>query len=245
MKNGRLGYYRRKSHEFLPVNDCLITEEELAAFFQNPPKANIDHEARVELRLSQDGIPQWSIQGQEEVEGFSFSQVNRFQNQDLIDTVLRWSSARDFSEVWDLYCGGGNFTFPLASKYPHAILTGVELDSQLVTHARNKAKSGKNMNFHSSDVGAWLRRRSPRKNSLVVLDPPRAGAGGEVMRALATSETSEIIYIACHPVGLARDLATFFEHAPPSWVLSKVQGFEMFPQTDHMETVVHLKVDSL
>ncbi|HRO67460.1 MAG TPA: TRAM domain-containing protein, partial [Pseudobdellovibrionaceae bacterium] len=92
MKNGRLGYYRRKSHEFLPVDDCLITEEALAVFFKNPPKISLDQETRVELRLSQDNVPQWSVQGREEAEGFSFSQVNRFQNQDLIETVLRWGS---------------------------------------------------------------------------------------------------------------------------------------------------------
>jgi 23S rRNA (uracil1939-C5)-methyltransferase len=85
------------------------------------------------------------------------------------------------------------------------------------------------------------------KNDLVVLDPPRAGASEEIMRALAAAQPRKIIYISCHPVSLARDLKWFFDWAQKLGLkasLDRVQAFEMFPQTDHVETIAELRVDS-
>lgn len=245
-QQGRLGYFKRKSHEFLPVRDCLLVEEPLSEYFRNPPTLSGKvPEDRLELRLGPDGGTSFSFEGEGFGEGFSFSQVNRHQNEDLVRTVLEWASPDSTKMIYDLYCGSGNFTFPLAERHPSSPVTGVEMDSQLVLRARERAGARKGLVFQIADVSKWVRRRPFQKDALVILDPPRAGAGREVMRALASSSVREIIYIACHPVSLARDLAFFFELAPREWTLSKVQGFEMFPQTDHLETIAHLKVDSL
>jgi 23S rRNA (uracil1939-C5)-methyltransferase len=67
------------------------------------------------------------------------------------------------------------------------------------------------------------------------------------MHALLEARPRKIIYISCHPVSLARDLQWFFAHAQKTGIkaqLTRVQAFEMFPQTDHVETVVELRVDS-
>lgn len=239
---GRLGFRRRRSHDFLPVQDCLITEEPLAALFASPPPG-VDG-SRIELRLSPEGGIEISEAGDDE--GFAFAQVNRFQNQQLIDTVLDWTKDAHPRAVWDLYGGGGNFTFPLARAFPVPV-TGVELNAVLVQRASQKASENKmpQLSFRVSDVESWVRRRVPPAGSLVVLDPPRNGAGADVMSALAASPATEILYISCHPVSLARDLQIFFEKAPANrWKLRRVKAFEMFPQTDHVETLVQLSVDS-
>ncbi|MBX3033581.1 MAG: class I SAM-dependent RNA methyltransferase [Bdellovibrionaceae bacterium] len=235
--DGRLGYFKRRSHDFLPVDQCLIVEEPLNAFFRRPPPLPTGDTARIELRLTAEGKAEASLQTSTEG-AFGFSQVNRFQNEDLIRTVLDWTQGLSPATVWDLYAGSGNFTFPLIERFPHSEVVAVELSKTLVRLAREKNKS-KQAKFHLSDVQAWTRRRFPPPGSLVVLDPPRAGAGPEVLRSLAASDADEMIYIACHPVSLARDLAAVLR--PDSrWTLTRVQAFEMFPQTDHVETIAQL-----
>jgi 23S rRNA (uracil1939-C5)-methyltransferase len=82
-----------------------------------------------------------------------------------------------------------------------------------------------------------------------MLDPPRAGADEAVMTMLAKANVERIIYISCHPASLARDLKYFFaaqEQTSSSRKLKlrRVQCFEMFPQTDHVETIAELAVDT-
>lgn len=239
-REGRLGFRKRRSHDFLPVDDCPITEEPLAALFKNPPPGADD--ARIELRLTPDGRVEISEAGDEE--GFAFAQVNRFQNQDLLQTVLEWTRDLKPTAVWDLYSGAGNFSFPLIDQFSGVPMTGVELNHVLVKRAReeSRARKDKDVSFLVSDVAAWVRRHTPPSGSLVVLDPPRAGAGGEVMAALRSSDVKSLVLIGCHPVSLARDLSVLLKDS--HFRLTKVRAFEMFPQTDHFETMALVEVDS-
>jgi tRNA/tmRNA/rRNA uracil-C5-methylase (TrmA/RlmC/RlmD family) len=72
---------------------------------------------------------------------------------------------------------------------------------------------------------------------LVVLDPPRAGAGREVMAALLASGARGIGYVACDPASLARDVRTALD---AGWRLAGLRGFDAFPMTHHVECVAHL-----
>jgi 23S rRNA (uracil1939-C5)-methyltransferase len=72
---------------------------------------------------------------------------------------------------------------------------------------------------------------------VLVLDPPRAGAGGKVMRRIARAGPERIVYVSCNPATLARDL---LELRPFGYALSAVQPLDLFPQTYHVETVVAL-----
>jgi 23S rRNA (uracil1939-C5)-methyltransferase len=255
---GRFGFFARRSHDIVEAQDCPITEEKLAAEF-GPIKAALDKKflnskdvQRIEIYLDQDEKPQWLLMG-EEKEGVGFSQVNRFQNEDLLNTALSWSEGADYDRIFDLYAGSGNFTFPLAEKYRSQQIIAAELDSKLVQKAQEKIQSAKSLNkrvhYYLSDVALFLKRTRLQAKDLVVLDPPRAGADEFVMKALAHANVEKIIYISCHPVSLARDLKYFFEtqaQVNPSrkLKLAKIQCFEMFPQTDHVETIAELAVDT-
>ncbi|WP_374031567.1 hypothetical protein [Bdellovibrio bacteriovorus] len=112
--------------------------------------------------------------------------------------------------------------------------------------ARSKI-TDKRMTYFMSDVETYMRRASIGKDDLVVLDPPRAGASEYTMQTLAAAQPRKIIYISCHPVSLARDLNWFFAQTQKMGIkykLDRVQTFEMFPQTDHVETIAELRVDS-
>jgi tRNA/tmRNA/rRNA uracil-C5-methylase (TrmA/RlmC/RlmD family) len=71
----------------------------------------------------------------------------------------------------------------------------------------------------------------------VLLDPPRSGAGAEVVRAIADSQPTQVVYVACDPVALARDLGSF---ATLGWQPAALDAFDLFPNTHHLEAVARL-----
>jgi 23S rRNA (uracil1939-C5)-methyltransferase len=260
---GKLGFFSRRSHEIIEAKDCPITEELVTQQFPLV-KAEMDRRfaqtrevQRLELYLDQQQNPKWLLMG-EEKEGVGFSQVNRFQNDDLIRTVLEWSDGT-YERVLDLYAGSGNFTFPLANRFLGLPVLAAELDPKLVQKAQvvvdgDSTLQGR-VQFSLSDVGAFLKSTPPKAQDFILLDPPRAGADAEIMRSLALSNAGKIIYISCHPVSLARDLQYFFAAQAElekqdstsrkhRFKLRRVQCFEMFPQTDHVETIAELAVDT-
>ncbi|WP_413559127.1 class I SAM-dependent RNA methyltransferase [Bdellovibrio sp. HCB209] len=247
--NGRFGFFARNSHEIVEIDDCPITEEVLTKKFPEVRQWAADKKSRELLRLemyiSENEEVRYGLITDED-DGIGFSQVNRFQNPHLLETTLNWAGDTEFPQVFDLYAGAGNFTFPLMQKYKSAKVTAVELNPKLVERGRGQNKD-KRLSYFMSDVESYMRRATIQKQDLVVLDPPRAGASEYIMRALAAAEPQKIIYISCHPVSLARDLKWFFAWAQKlgkKFRLERVQTFEMFPQTDHVETIAELRVDS-
>lgn len=248
IKNNAFGFYARESHEIVEMRDCPITEEALAAKIPEVREWALaqGRDGRIEMSLSQKGDIHYSYANEPE-ETLGFSQVNRFQNEDLLKTALDWSRGNKYRHVFDLYAGAGNFSFPMLQEHQVPV-TAVELSPQLVSRGRSLAVD-KSVHFVHSDVEKYLlSKHDIQSTDLVILDPPRAGCSKEVMNALALAEPQKIIYISCHPVSLARDLKWFFEACErlgkTKLRLRRVQGFEMFPQTDHVETIAELGVDS-
>jgi 23S rRNA (uracil1939-C5)-methyltransferase len=180
-------------------------------------------------------------------ESIGFSQVNRFQNEDLIRIAMDYiGSEAKYSRIYDLYAGSGNFTFPLRNKFPNTPITAVELNPKLVQKGRELSKE-LNISYVEADVEAFSKKQKFEKTDLIFLDPPRAGTSKLIMEKVASSAAHKIIYISCHPVALARDLQWFFAKASElkiNYKLNRVQTFEMFPQTDHVETIAELILDS-
>ena len=77
----------------------------------------------------------------------------------------------------------------------------------------------------------------PAPDERVILDPPRTGAGADVVQAIAARRPSVVVYVACDPPTLGRDLKTF---AAAGYVPDAVRAFDLFPDTFHLETVVRL-----
>lgn len=247
--NGRFGFFARNSHEIVAIEDCPITEtaltdkfSEVKQWLQSQKKSGLQ---KLEMYISEDDSVRYGLISEED-DGIGFSQVNRFQNVDLIRTALDWAGGEEYRHIWDLYSGAGNFTFPFAERWTSAPITGVELNPKLVKRGQAKSRDSR-IQFVESDVESFLKKTKPHSQDLVILDPPRAGASEYIMQALLEARPKKIIYISCHPVSLARDLQWFFKKAQELNIkasLRRVQAFEMFPQTDHVETVVELRVDS-
>jgi 23S rRNA (uracil1939-C5)-methyltransferase len=140
----------------------------------------------------------------------------------------------------DLYAGVGLFTLPLTRAFKRVI--GIESDKAAYRFAVHNLKANKidNAEFHCEKVEAWLgrfaqRKRCPRPD-VILLDPPRTGAARAVEAIIALS-ARRVIYVSCDPVTLARDIRKFVD---AGYNLSTIKGFDLFPQTYHVEAVTVL-----
>ena len=189
-----------------------------------------------------------------------FSQVNTLQNthliQHCIEQIKSHSTPSDHPHLLDLYSGHGNFTFPLANEFPAAQITAVELNADSVKLGYQLTKTRRlawRVKFVAADVAEFLSR--PKEENLdapiVLLDPPRSGCDVEVIRSISALKPQLIVYVSCHPVTMARDLGVFFDlttqmrtdadDQTSDYELLQVTPFDMFPQTDHVESVAVLR----
>lgn len=233
----KVGYFRHESHEIVEINNCLISEPAIQKYipeFKNKLKPS-DKLRKFEIKINQNqGVEHYPLG--ERGEGLAFSQVNRFVNQKLVDKVVEIISELKPSYITELYAGAGNFTFPIANKLPGSTIQAVELSSELTKFAVEKIKSEKKhkqITFFTTKSETYCRTSSALSEELVLLDPPRSGCDSEVITMLARKKPKTILYISCHPVNLARDLQALAS----IYKISELQIFDMFPQTDHFETL--------
>jgi 23S rRNA (uracil1939-C5)-methyltransferase len=169
----------------------------------------------------------------------TFFQTNTEQAERLVDCVLDFAEAADGSVVFDLYAGVGTFSLPLARRA--ARVYGVETSAAAVRAAADNAAWNEvpNVEFIAGEVRRVMPDLVARagRADVIVLDPPRSGAGRRVMRKIAAAAPRRIVYISCNPTTLAPDLADLVE---AGYAVRAVQPVDLFPQTYHVECVVRL-----
>ncbi|SRR5579884_59545 len=170
----------------------------------------------------------------------TFFQTNTAQAERLVEVVGALADLRGGELVYDLYCGVGTFSLALARRAGR--VCGIEISAQAIEAARqNAALNGiANAEFTSGDVRRLLpevRSRTGRPD-LVLLDPPRGGAGRRVMRRIAQARPPRIIYVSCNPTTLAPDLRDL---VLAGYAVQAVQPLDLFPHTYHVECVVLLE----
>jgi tRNA/tmRNA/rRNA uracil-C5-methylase (TrmA/RlmC/RlmD family) len=148
----------------------------------------------------------------------------------------------------DLYGGVGLFAATLAETGgPRTRVTSVESDPPATEHAGDNLAEWVGARAVTGRVDRWIRQladtaseaeRSRLAAGVTLLDPPRAGAGREVVDAIAGLAPASVVYVACDPVALARDLATFRGHGYQTAVLT---ALDLFPNSHHVETIAILK----
>jgi tRNA/tmRNA/rRNA uracil-C5-methylase (TrmA/RlmC/RlmD family) len=135
--------------------------------------------------------------------------------------------------VWDLYSGSGLFTVPLAAGAPEGTTVwAVEADPMANEGARRNTRRQERVHLCEGDVAA-VAPTLPAPD-LVVVDPPRRGAGGGVSASIVQAKPKRVIYVACDPAALARDTATLVHGG---YLLDDVVGLDLFPHTHHVECV--------
>jgi tRNA/tmRNA/rRNA uracil-C5-methylase (TrmA/RlmC/RlmD family) len=159
---------------------------------------------------------------------------------DTFATVVReWAAAPVGGRAWDLYGGVGLFAAVLAEQ------VGATGSVLLVESARAAVADAEANLADLPQVRCVADRverivvRSPGDDlpDVVVLDPPRRGAGRVVVDAIAGRRPARVVYVACDPAALARDVATFAGHG---YRLAELRAFDAFPMTHHVECVALL-----
>ena len=255
---GRPGLRAHRSHEVVPVDRCRIAHPLVDGAGVTgrrwPGVSAVDVSASVatgEVLVLPDGRSAAGAAGAAgaalteraggrdfRVTGGGFWQVHPGAAQTLLDAVLDGLEPRPGDHVLDLYCGVGLFTGPLAERVgPGGRVTAVESERQAVADARHNLADLPQVRVEAGRVDHVLRRRHHRRADLVVLDPPRSGAGRAVVRLLSRLGARRIAYVACDPAALARDLK---ELAATGYRLESLRAYDLFPMTHHVECVAVL-----
>jgi 23S rRNA (uracil1939-C5)-methyltransferase len=175
------------------------------------------------------------------VSPLSFFQANDFMVSDLVSSVTGLVKESGPRTALDLYCGVGLFSLPLAQQAGEVI--AVESTPVAASLCRTNATAAgfSNVRVVQAESGEWLESigaASAAGIDLVLLNPPRTGAGPAVMDRLTRIAAGTVIYVSCDPQTLARDLQRL---TGQGYRIDCVEGLDLFPQTYHFETVVRVR----
>ncbi len=166
----------------------------------------------------------------------TFFQPNPAQASHMIEIALELSEVNEDMRVMDLFCGVGTFSLPFAERAK--ALAGVEIvESSIESAKRNAEDNGiDNTYFLASDArkGMDFVKEEWGMPDLLLLDPPRSGAGGKVMRRIGRIGTEKIVYVSCNPETFAEDIVWLRDFG---YKLKTVQPVDQFPHTPHVELV--------
>ena len=167
----------------------------------------------------------------------AFFQSNYYIARKLLEDVFHEARLEGGETVLDLYSGIGFFSLRLSSVAKKVV--GVESSRVSVKAAKANANINdrKNVSFVESDVYEFLKSYDG-KADVVVLDPPRGGAGKKAMEEILRISPKRVVYVSCEPSTLARDVKVLVEGG---YKLELVKPYDMFPQTYHVETMVVLE----
>lgn len=169
-----------------------------------------------------------------------FSQANPFTARKLYDRVYELAALKGGETVLDLYCGVGPISLYLAVA-ARQVWAVDDSELSITTAKQNARRNGRgNCRFIAGDVATTLTQLTkdlPRID-LMVLNPPRKGIKAAALEAVLASGAPRIIYVSCEPRSLARDLDRL---VAANYRVEQIQPFDMFPQTEEVETLVLLR----
>ncbi len=171
----------------------------------------------------------------------TFFQSNTAQLEGMIARVDEFAALDGSQQVVDLYCGVGTFTLALAHRARRIV--GIDSARSSIAAARRNASANGvgNAEFYAGDARALTVLAGAPAPDVLVLDPPRAGAGGRVMRQIGELGPARVIYVSCNPATLGADLRVL---TAAGYGVTAVQPVDQFPQTPHVECIVKVTRES-
>jgi tRNA/tmRNA/rRNA uracil-C5-methylase (TrmA/RlmC/RlmD family) len=258
-EEGVTGPYRERTHEVVPVKSLPLAVAEINELGVH--LKNWQDVKRIEISTASTGGIQWFIDKKikgdkrltERALGRSFRissggfwQVHKGAAELLASEIVELSEGLEVeANNLDLYGGVGLFSGALATKYGKKLnITTVEsskvatsdASANLVDLAKHKAVAAPVDGFLRLQIKQGLEL----SGATVILDPPRAGAGKQVVDQLTFLKPKKVIYVACDPVSLARDLKTF---TSAGYRVETIRAFDLFPHTHHFETIVSMVLE--
>jgi tRNA/tmRNA/rRNA uracil-C5-methylase (TrmA/RlmC/RlmD family) len=229
-----IGFIRADNRLVVDIDECAIAEPALNEQIKNvrrhpPPKGGL----KVVLRISPEN---W------EVPRDSFFQNNFFLLPKLVEVAAEKLRDAGTKYLVDVYCGVGFFGIELTGLVESFV--GVELDRLAIQAARKNASlhgvsNGEFIAGAAEDLLPGLLQRFTASATTVLLDPPRKGCPRHMLELLRQIRPAQVIYVSCHPATMTRDLNALC--AEGVFTLAQVTPLDMFPQTQHIETIVDLR----
>ena len=253
-RDGALGFRQARSNKVVPVSNCRILQPEIN--YQELSNRKWKGDLQVEVSYSstaertiatgylRDESPVRTSEGPDiatykvnefplEVSQRSFWQSHKEAPRVLTDAVLKYAAIKAGDHVLDLYGGVGLFSSQFLELVAESgRIDLVEGSKSATGDALRNFKDYLNVGIHTGDVEKILPRFS--KADVIVLDPPREGAGKSVVASMVSLKPRTIVYVACDPAALARDTA-YLEAS--GYELSQIRAFDLFPMTQHIESV--------
>ena len=255
--DGTVGPFAARSHRVIPVSSLPLTVPEAARVLDiRVPRRGADHVDIVvpsigdPFVLTDAGAPHPAeiverVGGRDfRLDAGGFWQVHRHAAsvltrgvQDAIDPALFDPAAANL----DLYGGVGLLAAAVSDRFGRGTrIESVESERRATGHARRNLADWPQASASADRVDRYLARHGEarrRRSATVVLDPPRSGAGAAVVASITRSAPAQIVYVACDPVALARDVGSF---AAAGYRVGRVRAFDLFPNTHHLEAIATL-----
>lgn len=174
------------------------------------------------------------------ISGSSFYQINPIQTEILYKTAIDAAELDKNQIVLDAYCGVGTIGLSAAARAKKVI--GVERNKSAVRCAWENARENgiRNAQFLCEDATDFICKMAAKgeRADVVFMDPPRAGSTPEFLQAISAMRPEKIVYVSCNPETQKRDLEILIKEG---WQVKLIQGVDMFPHTEGIETVVSLE----
>lgn len=265
VQKGKIGFYSSLTHKLVEIQKCLITNDAINQVIQDFPmysfsdgelmirtnenkeilmdiitkdKVKIEGEFASRHKLVGVMINHRCVYGESyfferkngvlyQVSFDSFFQVNPYISTELFLYVKKCFEGS--VHLLDLYCGVGTLGFQ--AYKPGVLLTGIEVVQNAILNAIKNAKLNKiPANFHLGQVEDIISKINYLADAIIV-DPPRLGLDAKTRNVILEMKPKTILYVSCNPQTLIRDLKSFQK----DYNLNKIQGFDMFPFTKHVE----------
>jgi tRNA/tmRNA/rRNA uracil-C5-methylase (TrmA/RlmC/RlmD family) len=257
-RDGRAGLRAHRSHRVIPLDDCPITVPEaldgvLSRRWRPATELEVTRDGKgrnhvrelstmrgkVRARQLEGGVAvEHAVDRDWRLDAHGFWQIHPAAPDTFAAVVGEWAQAPRGGRVWDLYAGVGLFAAVLAEQVgSEGSVLAVESGRRAVTDGEANLADLSQVHWRAGRVEHVLQDLTERPD-VVVLDPPRKGAGRAVVEAIAAGGPERVVYVACDPAALARDLATFAVHG---YRLAELRAFDAFPMTQHMECIALLR----
>ena len=245
--NGQIGLFGARSNDVIEIKDCLIADSRMDV--SGLATRSWKSDARVEVAVSSTNEVSVMRSGRsisgptqivEQVGGNSFKispnafwQSHKAAPVELVKVVISLLGIKKSDHICDLYSGVGLFAAAILKEVgDQGFVTLIESDKTAVSDARRIFANKQNVKILQGLVAQQL--PIVKRADLILLDPPRTGAGEVVVKQMVKFGPRKILYVACDPAALARDAKTLAESG---YKLDHIQAFDLFPMTQHIECV--------
>ena len=243
--SGKIGFYGARSNQVVEIDDCAIADERMKVSelvgrsWKSDARVEVAVSSTSEISVMRSGR---SISGPtqltEQVGGNSFRispvafwQSHRNAPTTLVKAAMAQLGIKAGDWVSDLYSGVGLFGAEILQQVgKQGVVNLIESDKTAVADARKIFAKHENVNIYAGLVDQQLSQ--VKRADLILLDPPRTGAGESVIKQMVKLRPRKIVYVACDPAALARD-AKYLQES--GYKLDHIEAFDLFPMTQHME----------